>query len=61
MEHEPFRRVVPNVLYWLNQDQEFIGDHQIITWHSMLTSDSPLYKLSKLEEFIQWLQQDEED
>ncbi|KAL7079956.1 hypothetical protein ACQ4LE_000842 [Meloidogyne hapla] len=59
-ENEHFRRILPNILHWLNQDKEFIEDEQIILWYSSLSEESPLRSLPKLEELIEWLKEEEE-
>ena len=61
MKHEQFRRIVPNILHWLNQEEEFIDEAQILAWHKALNADSPLKEIPKLTEFIPWLAEADEE
>ena len=61
VKHRQFRRIVPNILHWLNQEEEFVDEAQILAWHGALSADSPLLKMQKLTKFIQWLEEADEE
>lgn len=66
MKNNKFRRIVPNILYWLNQDEEFLEEEQILAWHKALSADSPLHEsqhpnMKKLIEVLEAEDEEEDD
>jgi len=59
--NEHFRRILPNFLHFLYDTEEFLPETVILDWYSKLPTDSPLRRLEKLGELIEWLERDDED
>ncbi|KAI3422070.1 hypothetical protein GPALN_012605 [Globodera pallida] len=52
-----FRRILPNVLFFLSQDVKVLDDALIVDWYnSKLESKSPLKSEEKLAELVGWIQ-----
>uniref|UniRef100_A0A914HL05 W2 domain-containing protein n=1 Tax=Globodera rostochiensis TaxID=31243 RepID=A0A914HL05_GLORO len=52
-----FRRILPNVLFFLSQDVKVLDDVLIVDWYnSKLESNSPLKNEEKLAELVRWIQ-----